>query len=186
MQILLATGNAHKATEFTRILNCTEISVTPFGDFDVIENGKTFAENAAIKAREVFRLTGKPAIADDSGICVDALGGAPGIFSARYTDGTDHDRKLYLLSQMDGKSDRNAHYTCAICYIDESGTEKIFEAEMHGTIAETPIDGGHGFGYDPIFIPDGFDTTVACLDDKTKDALSHRGKAIKLFKEALK
>ena len=185
MQILLATGNAHKATEFTRILNCTDISVTPFGDFNVIENGATFAENAAIKAREVFRLTEKPSIADDSGICADALNGAPGIYSARYTDGTDHDRKLYLLSQMEGKTDRNAHYTCAICYINENGTERIFEAEMHGTIAETPIDGGHGFGYDPIFIPDGFDTTVACLDNKTKDALSHRGKAITLFKESL-
>jgi XTP/dITP diphosphohydrolase len=155
------------------------------------ENGTTFAENAFIKAESAWRFTGLPAIADDSGICVDALGGAPGVYSARYCTGSDEARNDLLLKNMEAVPDgqRGAHYACAICCLlpQEDGTAKRVEAygECRGTILRERHGTG-GFGYDPLFYVDNFGCTFGELPADTKNTVSHRGRALQQLAEKLR
>ena len=151
---------------------------------DVEETGTTFAENARIKAREACRLTGLAAIADDSGLCVDALDGAPGLYSARYTgshDDSDEARLYCLLRNLEGVEKRSARFISAICCVLPDGTVLRSEGICEGTVLHTPA-GRNGFGYDPIFRPAGFETSMAEMTADEKNKISHRGKALEAFR----
>ena len=149
-----------------------------------IEDGETFADNALIKARAIAAHTGFPAIADDSGICVDELNGMPGILSARWAGrhGDDEANLQLLLDQLADTPDErlNAHFTCVIALVRPDGSERVVQGEMHGRLVREPR-GANGFGYDPIFVPDGFSQTSAELTAEQKDAISHRGKALRVL-----
>ena len=187
MKIVLSTDNAHKLREFKEILagsGIELISKKEAGCFiDVEENGTTFEENAFIKAEAVCRATGLPAIADDSGLCVDALGGEPGIYSARYTgrhEDSDVDRYRYLLKKMEGITDRRARFVSAICCVLPGGDAVRALGTCEGEIMEGP-EGENGFGYDPIFRPLGYERGMGLLTAEEKNAISHRGNALKAF-----
>lgn len=152
-------------------------------DFDVEETGETFYDNALIKAKALYELCGVPAMADDSGLCVDALGGAPGVYSARYSGGGDAENNRKLLEQLKDKSDRRAHFTSCIVYYDGN---RIISAEGHtyGKIGYAP-DGNHGFGYDPLFISDDLCKTFGTATEDEKNAVSHRARALKELKKKL-
>ncbi len=187
IKVVIASRNEHKIDEMRRILNeaglsLDLVSIQEFPDLpDVDETGATFAENALLKAREICDFTGLPAIADDSGLCVDALGGMPGIFSARWsgTHGNDLANLQLLLAQIShvASDRRTASFHCAAAIVTPSGGEKVVEGIMAGRIIDTPR-GTNGFGYDPIFIADGYSITTAEMDSASKDAISHRGLAI--------
>ncbi len=180
MELLIATNNAHKVEEFKRLFAGLEIGVFSLKEkgisVEIEENGSTFAENAYIKAKTIYDLTKVPVIADDSGICVDALSGAPGVYSARYGgEGLDDKgRTALLLKNMEGVEDRSAHFACAICYIDALGKRHDFYGECQGTIGFSP-KGENGFGYDPVFMVG--EKSFSELSGKEKDQISHRGKA---------
>jgi XTP/dITP diphosphohydrolase len=146
------------------------------------ETGATFAENAILKAAGAAAATGRPAIADDSGIAVEALGGAPGIYSARYAGegATDEENLAKLLEQVRGHSDRRAAYVCAIALVAPGTAPELFEARCEGVVIDDPRGSG-GFGYDPVFVPDdrapGDERTMAELPPSEKDEISHRGRA---------
>ena len=186
-KVVIASRNEHKIDEMRRILNEAGLSldlvgIREFPDLpDVDETGTTFAENALLKAREICAFTGIPAIADDSGLCVDALGGMPGIFSARWagTHGNDLANLQLLLAQIShvAPDRRTASFRCAAAIVMPSGAEEVVEGIMRGRIIDTPR-GTNGFGYDPIFIADGYSITTAEMDSANKDAISHRGLAI--------
>ncbi|AVQ10906.1 Non-canonical purine NTP pyrophosphatase [Leptospira santarosai] len=183
-QIAFATNNQHKVKEVDSILFELGIQILAPKDlkisFNIEETGSTFAENALIKARELFRLTKLPSIADDSGICVSALGGEPGVYSARFGGPglKDEDRTLLLLEKMKGKSDRRAHYVCVIAFVDET-TERIFEGGCEGIISEEYDRVGiYGFGYDPIFIYLPFQKPFSQVSEAEKNSISHRRKAL--------
>ena len=183
MKIVLATHNAHKVEELRKILGprLDGIELLGYDGPEPVEDGDTFEANALIKARAAFEHTGLPAIADDSGISVDALGGAPGIHSARYA-GTrdDGDNLRLLLERMAGIGDRTAHFTCAAAYVD-GDTELVELGIWPGHVLLAPA-GSHGFGYDPVFKPEGIDTSSAELTAEAKNAISHRAMAFaKLF-----
>ena len=192
MKFIIATNNAKKLIEMERILNPLGIEAVSAKDAgvvldDVDETGATFRENAFIKANAAFEKTGMPAVADDSGICVDALDGRPGIFSARYCPElcvTDEDRTQRILDELQGVPDekRTAHYTCAICCILPDGSKLEIEEICEGKIGYSFIGDG-GFGYDPIFWQG--DKTFAQLSAQEKDKVSHRGKALRKLKTAL-
>jgi len=153
------------------------------------EDGTTFTENALLKARAVAAATGGPALADDSGIVVEALGGAPGVWSARYAgeDATDEQNLDKLLAEMRGKADRRAAYVCMLAMIGADGSERLFEGRCEGQLALAPRGTG-GFGYDPAFLPDDLDgreRTMAELEPGEKDAISHRGRAARALAAAL-
>jgi XTP/dITP diphosphohydrolase len=177
MKLVLATRNAHKADEFEQLLAPHE--VVPLPDAVVLppETGTTFAENALGKARAAAAATGGPAIADDSGIEAAALGGAPGVRSARFAgeDATDEENLALLLERAPAGS--AARYVCAVAYVD-GAVERVFEGECTGTLAAEPRGTG-GFGYDPAFLPDDVPDgrTMAELSVAEKDAISHRGRA---------
>ena len=181
MDIILATNNAHKVQELRRMLEplgYTLYSQKEKGiSIEVEENGTTFEENAFLKAKAIYDLTGCAALADDSGLCVDALDGRPGVYSARYAgeDATDADRNRKLLSELEGVKNRSAHFTCAIAYIDAAGKERVFEGICPGKIGFAP-KGADGFGYDPIFLCG--DKTFGEMTAEEKDAVSHRGRAM--------
>lgn len=187
---LVATNNAHKLEEFGKIFSKLGFSlITPkmLGiKCDPDETGATFEENSMIKARAFFELSGIPTVADDSGLCVDALGGEPGIFSARY-GGFDDDKKRldFLLSNMKDKTDRSAHFACAIACILKDGSEFTVRENAYGTLIDAPR-GECGFGYDPIFVPDGYDKSYAELPPSEKNKISHRAKALAAFAEKIK
>lgn len=149
---------------------------------DVEETGSTFHENALLKARTVSAETGLPAIADDSGLCIDALGGAPGIFSARWSGehGNDSANIAKVLSQLDDvdNAHRGAHFTCVAAFVALNGKELTEEGILPGQILRSPR-GAHGFGYDPIFLPSGSELSLAQLDGAAKDAISHRGQSLR-------
>jgi XTP/dITP diphosphohydrolase len=149
---------------------------------DVEETGSTFQENALLKARTVSAETGLPAIADDSGLCIDALGGAPGIFSARWSGehGNDSANIAKVLSQLEDVDDahRGAHFTCVAAFVTLDGKELTEEGILPGRILRSPR-GTHGFGYDPIFLPRGSELSLAQLDGSAKDAISHRGQSLR-------
>ncbi len=187
MKLIIASNNAHKIYEikqilsgkFEEILSLREAGV----DHETVEDGKTFAENALKKAREIAEITGCAALADDSGLCVNALDGAPGIYSARYAGGcsehsADEENNALLLKNLAGKADRSAYFICTVALVYPDGRELLSEGFMHGKIIESPR-GINGFGYDPLFLPDGESRTAAELSDEEKNAISHRGNALK-------
>lgn len=185
---VFASHNAHKRAEVWAILapllpGWAEQDLASAGDFDVpppVEDGVTFAENALVKARAVCAATGLPAIADDSGLAVDVMGGAPGIFSALWSGahGADDANLRLLLAQLVDipEAHRGAAFVCAAALVTPEGLEVVCEGRMEGRIA-TEAAGGGGFGYDPIFIPAGHDVTAAELTPAQKNAISHRGRA---------
>lgn len=188
-RIVLATRNAGKITEFRRILDeihSDSIEIVGLEHFpelvDVEETGQTFLENALLKARTVCAQTGLPAIADDSGLCIDALDGSPGIFSARWSGvhGDDQANIEKVLMQLDSvkESDRGAHFTCVSAFVMPDGSQTTAEGILEGRILALPI-GDHGFGYDPIFLPLGSALSLAQLDAREKDEMSHRGQSLR-------
>lgn len=186
MRIVVATHNAHKVAELQRILaeDLPDAVLEAYEGPEAVEDGVTFAENALIKAREAFEETGVASIADDSGIAVDALDGAPGIFSARYA-GTrdDRDNLELLLTNMQGVADRGAAFVCAAAYVD--GERELVEMGVwRGTVLEAAAGEG-GFGYDPIFQPDDAAVSAAELSAEEKDALSHRRRAFRALAATL-
>ena len=189
---IIASNNAHKVSELERILNPLGVSALTANQAgidlgDVEETGTTFAENARLKAKAAFERCNMPSIADDSGLSVDALNGAPGVYSARYAgDGaSDSDKINKLLSELQGvpEKDRTATFVCPICCILEDGSMIEVSGKCPGTIAFEPKGEG-GFGYDPVFIVDG-GVSFAQLSDSDKDKISHRGNALRALKEEL-
>ncbi len=189
MNVVLATSNKGKVREIIELLH--DRQVHPYTDliegFEIVEDGSTFQENALIKARAVYAALGDEnavVIADDSGISVDALGGEPGIYSARYggADATDKDNLNKVVDGLKAKrvESSKAHYTAAIAVVSREG-ERCVHGWMHGDVI-TELRGENGFGYDPIFIPEGFEQTLGELGDDVKKGLSHRSKALALAK----
>lgn len=184
-RLVLATHNRHKVAELRRMLD-GQVEVLDLDDVpgipDVPETGVTFAENALLKARAVAAATGLAAVADDSGLCVDVLGGAPGVFSARWSGrhGDDRANLELLLAQLADVPDehRGAHFACAAALARPDGSELVVEGRMVGRVIRKPL-GENGFGYDPIFVPEGLELTTAQVDAATKDAISHRGRAMR-------
>ncbi|MEJ8590259.1 RdgB/HAM1 family non-canonical purine NTP pyrophosphatase [Riemerella anatipestifer] len=182
-EILIATHNQHKKEEIQQILGDGFI-VKSLSDYqlndEIVEDGNTFEENAFIKASYCFQKTGIPSLGDDSGLVVDALDGRPGIYSARYAG--NHDFKANIakvLEEMQGKTNRAAHFITVLCLVDENGAS-YFEGKVHGHLLEE--DRGHqGFGYDPIFVPNGYETTFAEMTPEEKNAISHRKNALDQF-----
>lgn len=188
-QLLLATRNKGKIEEFRRILDAIapgEIELVGLDSYpdlhDVEEDGKTFEENALKKAREMCIASGIPAIADDSGLCVDFLNGDPGIYSARWagSHGNDSANTEKVLEQLKGVPDnqRGAHFTCVAALYLPDGRSHCEEAQFEGSILRAPV-GDHGFGYDPIFQPDGYAISSAQMSAEEKDSISHRGKSLR-------
>lgn len=192
MEIVLATRNKGKIRELERIFasnlpGVKLLSTDAFPDLaDVAETEDTFEGNALLKARAVSHFTNLPAIADDSGLAVDHLGGAPGIFSARYSGvhGDDQANLNKVLHEMDGVSNRKAQFVCAAAFVAPRGYELVLRAEMVGNLIDAPR-GEKGFGYDPIFIPIGFNQTTGEMDPELKDSISHRGKAMRELAEEI-
>ena len=192
MKLILASNNANKLKEFRSLvadLDIELISQREAGcDFEVEETGMTFEENAWLKASAVTSATGIAAVADDSGLCVDALGGEPGIYSARYGLGhaaSDQERYRYLLQKMEGVEDRSARFVCCICCTFPDGSVIRSRGECEGEILFAP-KGQNGFGYDPVFHPLCLDKGMAELTPEEKNAISHRGKALRAFLEELR
>mgnify|MGYP003315984817 CR=1 FL=1 len=186
MKIIIATHNKHKLAEMSRILSPMGYEVVTDTDLgielsDVEENGETFLDNARIKAESGCKESGYPCIADDSGLCVDALGGAPGVFSARYSGvhGDDDGNNRKLLKELDGvpTEKRTAHFACAICVSFPDGREVTATGKCEGYIGYEK-KGSNGFGYDPLFIDPELGITGAELTREAKMVRSHRGKAL--------
>ena len=183
MELLLASGNRHKKQEFELILPSWKIS-TPQDlniHFDCDETGRTFAENALQKAEKLYRISGRPVIADDSGLSVEALNGSPGIHSARYGDTeartlTAVEKYELLLSRMENNLNRKAAFVCALVLMLDTRRFFIFQETCLGEIADKP-SGSAGFGYDPVFYIREMNKTMAELSESEKNAISHRGKA---------
>ena len=187
--VVLATRNAAKLRELARILSAqnhgTQIRLAGLDEFpgapDVPETGATFEENALLKARAIADYTGLAAVADDSGLCVDALGGMPGVLSARWAGGHGDDKanlELVLAQLADVPGARlGARFVCAAALVTDSG-EWVVTGQVEGRLIRAPRGSG-GFGYDPIFLPDGFDQTTAEMTAEAKDAISHRGRAFR-------
>ena len=192
MKLILATGNKGKLREFKEILEPLGYEILSQGelrlDLDVEETGETFEENAFIKANAVLNATGHAAVADDSGLCVEALGGAPGVHSARYGGGkawTDKQKYEYLLEQMEGVADRRAKFVSCIVCLFPNGERIAVRGECPGRILTAPA-GDAGFGYDPVFAPEGYDASFGQLGQEVKNTLSHRARALAALAERLK
>lgn len=191
-QLVLATGNQGKVKELAAMLEALNIDVLPQSQFnvpEVAETGTTFVENAIIKARHAAKITGLPAVADDSGIEVDALNGAPGVYSARFAgpNASDSDNIHKLLADMEGKTERSARFWCVLVYMRHADdpTPIICQASWEGKITEQPAGSG-GFGYDPIFFVPTLNCSAAALSKEEKNAISHRGQALKMLAQQLK
>ena len=186
MRFVLATHNPGKLREMGEILKDFGIEVVSPRDLgitvDVEETGTTFAENALLKAKAICKEANLPAIADDSGLCVDALNGAPGVYSARYGgEGLDDKgRDMLLLSSLRGAPTRAAHFACAVACAFPNGDTLTAEGRCDGSIAYAPLGEG-GFGYDPVFLLPGTGKTFGQLTQEEKSAVSHRGRALKDF-----
>ncbi len=191
MEVVVASANRGKLKEIEAFLGFKVIAFKDLtGDLEIEENGSTFAQNALIKARAIYDLIDKDryiVISDDSGISVDALGGEPNIYSARYAGvgASDKENLLKVVDKLNrlGLKESKAHYTAAIAIVSKWG-EYVVHGWMHGKVINTPR-GSNGFGYDPIFIPEGFDKTLGELEDKVKIGLSHRSKALNLAKPVI-
>ena len=194
-KLVIASRNNHKIQEMRRILagaglDIELVGTAEFPDLpDVEESGATFAANALLKAWAVSKFTGQPAVGDDSGLCVDALNGMPGILSARWsgTHGSDRANLELLLAQISQvpPDRRGASFVCAAAYVHPDGTEFVVEGQMPGALIDTPR-GENGFGYDPVFVPHGHQVTSAEMTSELKDSISHRGKALASLAIALK
>jgi XTP/dITP diphosphohydrolase len=194
-KVVIASRNDHKIEEMRRILEQggLDIELVGTGEFpdlpDVEETCATFAANALLKAWAVSEFTGLPAVGDDSGLCVDALNGMPGILSARWsgTHGNDQANLELLLAQISQVpiDRRGASFVCAAAYVHPDGTEFVVEGQMPGALIDTPR-GENGFGYDPVFVPHGHQVTSAEMTSELKDSISHRGKALASLAIALK
>ncbi len=193
-QVVLATRNRHKLAELHRILDAAGLDVELLGaevfpDLpDIPETEPDFAGNALLKAREIARVTGLPAVADDSGLCVDALNGMPGILSARWSGrhGDDAANLALLLGQLEDVPDgrRGAAFHCAAAVALPDGTERVVEGTIEGVIIRAPR-GTNGFGYDPVFVPTGHLLTTAEMAADAKDAISHRARALQALAPVL-
>jgi XTP/dITP diphosphohydrolase len=183
--LVLATRNAHKVIEMKRLLEPAGIEVEPLPDDVELppEDGLTFADNAMVKAVTAADATGRPAIADDSGIEAAALGGGPGVVSARYAGPGATDEQNLEKLVLEVPADSRLRYVCALAYVNpETGEERVFFGDCRGRLARVRA-GSNGFGYDPVFVPDatGDNRTMAELTDAEKDAISHRGHAVRLL-----
>jgi XTP/dITP diphosphohydrolase len=190
LRIVMASRNQHKVRELGRVLAPHTLEPLPESVDLPPENGETFTANALIKARAAAAATGAPALADDSGIVVPALGGSPGVTSARYAgaSATDEQNLSKLLDEMAGEQDRRAAYVCVLALVELDGTERLFEGRCEGRLADAPRGSG-GFGYDPAFVPDDLDgreRTMAEVSPAEKDAISHRGRAARSLAAALR
>lgn len=191
VRVVLATHNQHKAREFQQILGreVPGLEIVAYDGPEPVEDGVSFEENALIKARAALAHTGLPALADDSGICVDVMGGAPGIFSARWAGSHgDADANLRLLLDQLADipdADRAAHFTATLAVVTPGGEPTVVQGIWPGTIAREPR-GENGHGYDPIFVPDGHDVTAAELEPSAKNAESHRARALSAIVPALR
>ena len=192
-QLVLATRNAHKLDELAEILGAAgvDVQLLPMPDSapDVVEDGLTFADNALKKARSAAAHAGLPAVADDSGLCVDVLNGMPGIFSARWA-GTGRDDAANLALVLDQLADvpdehLGARFVCAAAVALPSGEERVVEGQVLGRLVRSPRGTG-GFGYDPIFVPDGYQVTTAEMTAEDKHAISHRGEAFRALAPVLR
>ena len=181
MRLVVASGNAHKLREIAEIFTDFEVvSQKEMGfDGDVEETGETFVENALIKARAACQALGCMALADDSGLCVDALGGAPGVYSARYCGhhGSDAENRAVLLKKLQGVKDRSAHFTSAIALVYPNGRELTAEGYTYGKILEEEVGEG-GFGYDCLFFSDDLQKTFGEASSEEKNGVSHRFRAL--------
>jgi len=191
-KIVLASNNAGKLREFGQMLATIDIEVLPQAHFNIPEAEEphiTFVENALAKARHAAKLTGLPALADDSGICVAALGGAPGVFSARFAGEPKSDERnnQKLIADLQGKTDRRAHYVAVLVFVRHADDPQpiVVEGEWHGEIIDMPR-GANGFGYDPYFLVPDLKQTAAEISAAEKNKRSHRGKALALLIERLK
>ena len=183
MKLIIASNNKGKIREYKDIFEPLGFLVLSQAEADinleVAETGSTFEENAVLKARAVYDISHCCVISDDSGLEVEALGGEPGLYSARYKGlGTEHERRMAVLKGLEGKDYRGARFVTCICFIDETGAEHIFTGIWNGVIAEEE-EGANGFGYDPIFISeDGNGKTTASMPLSFKETYSHRAKAV--------
>ena len=192
MRLVLATYNQGKLQEFRQLLADLNLEVVSCADLqppvpDVEETGTTFAENALLKAQAVTDQTGELALADDSGFVVDFLNDAPGVYSKRFAPGSDADRNAAVLAQLDGVpvTQRRAAFVAVLCVTQPDREPVYFEGRVAGSVAEASR-GDQGFGYDPIFIPDGYTQTFAELGADVKNRISHRARAIEKLREYLK
>ena len=192
MKVILASKNQHKLTELSAILSGLGFEIaleSEYGlDIDVDETGTTFEENSLLKAEAVMKASGLPVLADDSGLMVDALGGAPGVHSARYTgrhEDSDAARYTLLLHNLGDRTDRTARFVSCICCTFPNGDVLRARGTCEGSILFAPR-GENGFGYDPVFQPDGYACSMAELRPEEKNAISHRGNALKILKEELR
>lgn len=188
-RVVIATNNQGKVREFARMLGALGwgfVALGELGDFpDPVEDADTFDGNARIKALAAFEATGLPSLADDSGLAVDALGGAPGVFSKRFVseDATEEENNARILELMAGVPEdmRSARYICSLVFVDADGSETMVHGACEGSIAQEER-GANGFAYDTLFVADGCGgRTVAELDDEEKDRISHRGRALREF-----
>jgi len=187
-RLVLATANPHKVIELSRILAAerVEVELASLGDFsgapDVAETGATFADNSLLKARAAAAYTGLPSVADDSGLCCDALGGLPGVLSARWSGahGDNASNLRLLLDQLSDVPDerRGAQFRCVAALVLPSGREQLSEGTLRGRLIREPR-GSNGFGYDPIFVPAGEERSTAEMQAAEKDAISHRGRPLR-------
>ena len=177
--IVVASGNTHKIEEIKQIFK--GVNLLPMNEagftFEIEENGKTFKENAYIKARAVFEKLRRPVLADDSGLCVDALDGAPGVYSARFSGGTSADNRALLLKRMDGVSHRAARFACCVCYIGDDGKPVFGEGFTEGKILFEEI-GDKGFGYDSLFFSSDLNKSFGEATEEQKNSVSHRFRAL--------
>jgi XTP/dITP diphosphohydrolase len=187
-KLVLASRNPAKLAELSRILadGNVPVDLVTLDDFpqmpEVAETGRTFTENALLKARAVAAFTGLPTVAEDSGICIDALNGMPGVLSARWSGvhGDDEANLRLVLGQLADvpAGQRGAHFACAAALVLPAGTEHVTEGTLHGSVTAAPR-GTNGFGYDPIFLPDSSELTTAEMAPADKDKISHRGRALR-------
>ena len=192
--IVAASRNRHKIEEIEaitkkfgmRIISRDEAGIPPV---EIEEDGQTFEENSFKKASEIMKLCGQITLADDSGLMVDALNGEPGVYSARYApgghDASDKEKYMYLLSKLEGVTDRRAKFVSSICCLLPDGTEIRTEGECRGQILTEPHGEG-GFGYDPVFMPDGYSDSMAVLGSEVKNKISHRAHALEKFRTELR
>ena len=179
MKIVLASSNEHKVKEINEIVAGSGLEfILPPEGFDPVENGATFEENSLIKAKEAWKLARTWTLADDSGLCIEALGGKPGIYSARYAE-TPQKRIERVLKEMDGINNRKAYFACAMTLINPEGSVEFTHTGICDGFITTEARGQHGFGYDPIFLVKNSDRTMAELNDDEKNRISHRSIALR-------
>ena len=192
MELVVATKNKKKLQEIKDILRGSDLKVSSLTDYinvpRILENGKSFKENAAKKAIKIAKFTKKLTLGEDSGLCVDTLGGAPGIYSSRFSgkDKSDDKNNAKLLKLLNGfaLSKRKAHYTCAVAIADEHGLIEVVEGKCCGVIG-FELKGSHGFGYDPLFVIPKYGKTFAELGEKIKHTMSHRYRALEKVKKII-